>query len=214
MALLPPAGCLKRALARFRSDESATLSVELVLVLPLLSFWLATSFLFFDVFRVNMVNEKAAYTIADMISRQNQVDANFIEGTNNIFDFLINRRGATWLRATSVKYNAADAAAGTPANHEVMWSIATRGREEFDTAKFNDLDLDDLIPIMDDQETVIVTETVTIYLAPFSATFIAGTPDDDPVWGAEAPGVFQFNTFIVTRPRFVQQILRSDAPGT
>lgn len=197
---------MKAALGRFARDERATMSVEIVLMLPLLMLWLAASFVFFDVFRVNMVNEKAAYTIADMISRQTTVDDNFVEGTNNVFDFLINRRGTTWLRVTSVKFNAADPVEGTPENYEVQWSLATRGRQSFGTDAFGDLELDKRIPMMSDQETVIVTETFTGYRPPFNPFRISPFDLDDESTPAVFSDTFNFNTFLVTRPRFVREI--------
>ena len=197
---------MKAALGRFARDERATMSVEIVLMLPLLMLWLAASFVFFDVFRVNMVNEKAAYTIADMISRQTTVDDNFVEGTNNVFDFLINRRGTTWLRVTSVKFNAADPVEGTPENNEVQWSLATRGRQSFGTDAFGDLELDKRIPMMSDQETVIVTETFTGYRPPFNPFRISPFDLDDESTPAVFSDTFNFNTFLVTRPRFVREI--------
>jgi hypothetical protein len=197
---------LRSALGRFACDERATMSVEIVLMLPLLMLWLAASFVFFDVFRVNMVNEKAAYTIADMISRQTTVDGDFIEGTNNVFDFLINRRGTTWLRVTSVKYKAADPVEGTPESYEVQWSFATRGRQAFESADFVNLELEKRIPIMSDQETIIVTETFTGYRPPFNPFRISPFDLDDESTPAVFSDSFDFNTFLVTRPRFVREI--------
>lgn len=193
-------------LTGFLRDERATMSVEIVLMLPLLMLWLAASFVFFDVFRVNMVNEKAAYTIADMVSRQTTVDRNFIEGTNSIFDFLINRRGETWLRVTSVKYTAEDPAIGRPESYDITWSVATRGRQDFDNASFNELNLGNYIPIMSDQETVIITETFTGYRPPFNPFGIAPfslNDDENPAIFSDA---FTFSTFLVTRPRLVREI--------
>jgi hypothetical protein len=199
------------ALARFAADEGATLSVELVLMLPLLALWLAASFVFFDAFRVNMVNEKAAYTIADMISRQTEVTTEFINGSNEIFDFLINRRGRTWLRATSVRYHAPDPDAGTDEWYEVRWSVATRGREAFNAEAFNDLGIKDYIPIMSDQETVIITETFTGYTAPFNPFLVVPSAISDDNLQMPFPSTFNFNSFIVTRPRFVREIALVDA---
>ena len=204
---------LRPALARFLRDERATMSVEIVLMLPLLMLWLAASFVFFDVFRVNMVNEKAAYTIADMISRQSTVDNDFIEGTNNVFDFLINRRGTTWLRVTSVKYRAADPDTGVPESYEVQWSFATRGRQSFGTEAFTDLSLEDRIPIMGDNETVIVTETFTTYRPPFNPFRIAPWDLEEDETAAVFSDTFGFNTFLVTRPRFVTEIANT-SPAT
>lgn len=202
---------LGAALARFAADERATLSVELVLMLPLLALWLTASFVFFDAFRVNMVNEKAAYTVADMISRQTEVTTEFINGSNEIFDFLINRRGRTWLRATSVKYHAPDPVAGTDEWYEVRWSVATRGREAFGADSFEELDIKDYIPVMSDQETVVITETFTAYTAPFNPFLVVPAAISDDNLEMPFPNAFNFNAFIVTRPRFVREITLADA---
>jgi hypothetical protein len=210
-AIATALGRVRPVLARFARDERATMSVEIVLMLPLLMLWLAASFVFFDVFRVSMVNEKAAYTIADMVSRQATLDNDFIEGTNNVFDFLINQRGSTWLRVTSVRYTAPDPDEGVDESYDVLWSVATRGRESFATESFTDLSLEELIPIMGDNETVIITETFTEYQPPFNPFRIAPWNLDDEETADIFDESFGFNTFLVTRPRFVTQIINTDA---
>ncbi len=173
-------------------DTGGTLSVELVLVLPMLTLWFAASFIFFDVFRVSYVNDKAAYTVADLISRQmTAIDADDIDGMNKIFDFLIDDRGLTWIRVSSVQYIKGDPSIGVDDQYLVEWSSATRGHQEFGPTGMTEYDLVKYIPIMGNLETVILTETFTRYIPPLEG-FI---PEQN------------MSTFIVTRPRFVPRIL-------
>lgn len=189
---------LRAAQRKYRKDTDGTMSVELLWVLPFLAYWFAASFVFYEVFLVHGSNEKSGYTVADLVSRQASVDSTFIDGMDTIFERLMQKRGETWLRVSSVKYHAAitsgpDAA---PERWEVLWSEATKGRQALQTNSIMDLELYDYIPRMTDQETVILTETFTFY----PPLLFDVLPEMD------------FNSFIVTRPRFVSEVLFTGTP--
>ena len=74
---------------KFTRDEGGTATTEAVLVFPMLIWALMAMAIYFDAFRVRSVNLKAAYTISDMISRENPfVGPNYISGLNTVYDFL------------------------------------------------------------------------------------------------------------------------------
>lgn len=94
------------ALRRFRRSERASMSVEAVLVFPILIFAYAGLFTFFDAFRTNNLNIRASYTIADMLSRENKcIDANYVDGLNKILSVLTHSDYPTILRASVVTYD-------------------------------------------------------------------------------------------------------------
>jgi len=181
-----PLPALRRRLARFRRDKRGTVSVESVIVLPLLMLWFVASFVFFDIYLTNSINEKAAYTVSDLLSRHrnsSRVNNAYIDGLNRVFDFLINNRGDTWIRTTSVKYDETDDKYGAE------WSYATHGKP-----RLTDSDVEalrDRLPVMPGNETIILVETFTEY-----------TPAFDVGIGPQT-----FRTFIFTRPRFVIEVL-------
>lgn len=182
------------ALGRFAREESASITVESMLVLPFFLQFYVASYVFFDMFRVATVNEKAAYTVADVISRRNpgaDVDQAYIDGLNVLFDYLIEGRGATWIRVTSVVYS------GVNERYEVEWSATTGGKPILTTAQIQDHA--NRLPVMPDGDTVVLVETNTTFA--LNAT---------PVFGGEflygAIGERQLETYIFTRPRFAPRI--------
>ena len=59
-----------RSLKNFRHDTRGVVSVEMVLILPLLFWSFAAVATFFDAYRTRSLAEKAAFTISDMLSRE------------------------------------------------------------------------------------------------------------------------------------------------
>ena len=55
---------------RFRRDEAGTITVEFVIIAPVLLFLLALGFQFFDAFKYYSRAAKATYAVTDIISRE------------------------------------------------------------------------------------------------------------------------------------------------
>ncbi|MEM6474306.1 MAG: TadE/TadG family type IV pilus assembly protein, partial [Planctomycetota bacterium] len=60
---------LREKLSRLIRNEEGAVSVEFVLVFPILALWLGASFVWFDAFRAKSQMSKIAYTISDIASR-------------------------------------------------------------------------------------------------------------------------------------------------
>jgi hypothetical protein len=181
-------------LGRFAREQDASITIESLIVLPFfLQFYIA-SYVFFDMFRMATINEKAAYTIADVISRRNpgaDVDQDYIDGLNTLFDYLIDGRGATWIRVTSVVFS------GANDRYEVEWSATTGGYPVLNTGIIQSHQ--NFLPVMPDGDTVVLVETNTTFQ--LNAT---------PVFGGEylfgVLGERELETYIFTRPRFAPRI--------
>ncbi len=179
---------LAARLRAFAADETATATVETVLFLPVLLFLYLATFVFFDAFRVNNINDKAAYTVADLLSRQtNPVNTNFINGMQQVFDFLRGNQGQSQMRVTSITYRASDD------TYRVQWSHATGGMAVMTNAMLADPSVRSRLPTMPDGESVTLVETFTRY----TPLFDVGIPEQT------------FRTFVITRPRFAPQVLFS-----
>lgn len=91
-------------LRRFMMGNEGSMTVEAIIMFPLLCWAYVATFAFFDAFQARSTNLKATFTVADMISRELEaVDAPFMEGLLDIFEFLSNSADdETWLRVTSV----------------------------------------------------------------------------------------------------------------
>ena len=95
---------LTAALRQLRADETGSASVEFVVAVPLVAFWFAGSYTFFDAYANNARSLKATYTIADILSRQTEVDNDYIDDMNRLFANLAGEaESQTWLRVTSIQ---------------------------------------------------------------------------------------------------------------
>lgn len=174
---------LKFRARRFGDDTSGSMPTEGVMAFAFLIWWYMASFQFFDAYRQKNVNLKAAYTLADMISRQtSEIGPKYFNGLNTVFDYLTYSNKPTYIRVTGVFWD--DAAQ----QYRQSWSYATGGRQPHTDATINAKK--DKIPNMPVGDTVIVVETFMAY---------------EPIFSIGLPAMI-YDTFITTRPRFASQI--------
>lgn len=171
---------LTRPFVRFVKDTSASVTVEAVMILPLLMAWFVGSFVFFDGFKNRNTALKATYTIGDILSRRlNAADADLVENLQELYDALAYTTGSSAIRLTSLGWD------GT--NHRVLWSASSKNTLSVQTeAKVQTQAFKDRIPLMAIGETVILVETFTDY----NPAFYVG-------WSHRV-----FENFVVTSPRF------------
>lgn len=177
---------LKLRLRDFRNDERGSFMVESVIALPLLFWTVAATFEFFEVHRYKSVREKATYTIADMLSReQDAVNDTYMDNAKALFDLIVNDDGINQLRVSIIRYDEDDD------EYEVFWS-KVRGTGPMDELEDADVaDDHDRLPMMADGEDVIVVETVSVYDSLFDLVL------SDP---------FNIETRVFTSIRFAPQI--------
>ena len=145
----------------FSRDERGSVAVEAVLILPMLFWTYLALFSSFHAFRTYTLNQKAAYTIGDMISREtNPLDASYMDGTRELLGYLVNaRRDDVSVRVTQVKYDAGEA------KYKRVWAMAKGDIGEATETEVTTWA--DQLPIMPDGEQVIVVETKFTYDPPF-----------------------------------------------
>jgi Flp pilus assembly protein TadG len=193
---------ISRLLKSLREDERGTVPVEGLLAFTFLAWWYMASFTFFDAFRQKNINLKAAYTIADMLSRETgpiagdstsvQINQTYVNGLNTMFDYLTNSRQPTWIRVTSVYWDDNDD------KYRVDWS-ATSGTGHDEMTTYMLQAYKDRIPVMPNGDTVVLVETFMAYTPVFKVGL-------DPRW---------FQTFITTAPRFASCVpWQTDGCGT
>ena len=96
-------------LRRFARDEDGNIAIETIIIIPILFWTYLSMFAIFDAYRQYALNEKAAYTIGDMISRQTTpLDDSYIDGTRAVLKYLTRSRNGQdpSIRVTSIKYDA------------------------------------------------------------------------------------------------------------
>jgi hypothetical protein len=190
---------IRTSLRRFIKDESGVLLAEALILLPILIWGFLALVVYWDLFRVLNVSQKAAYSIADLLSRQGVVTEDFIDGQQNILEFLTPGADGSRLRITSFQMNEGP---NTPANpvfdgNDSFCLIFSRSSDDLAAppmvqADLLDQDFTDRIPNLDDLESLVLVETWVDY-----------SPDFDTGVLNAAPGVAAetFYQFIVTRPR-------------
>ena len=184
LAVRLPFGALIRArLGAFAGDTRGSVTIEAVIMLPILVWAYCALFTFFDAYRQTSINEKAASTISDMISRESDpLNDSFLDGTFQMLNFLTRSSAERRMRVSIIRFDQDDNA------HRVEWSHVRGTVTALDTGSIGDWS--DKLPAMVDQEILILVETWTDYTAPF------------PIVGLNDRTI---QTFVFTRPRDVMQ---------
>lgn len=168
----------------FPRDCRGSVSVETVIVMPMLILALGSMVLLSGMFQSQTISTKAAYTVADALSRRVEpVDAAYLDGLSQLHSYLAKAQHDVSLRVSSVAYDV-DAQ-----EYFVIWSYDPSGDVELTTEMLN-LGIDERLPTLTSGETLILVE--------------AGTQ-----WRSFLPQVLEdrdFNTIIFTRPRFTPQL--------
>lgn len=184
--------------SRFRSylrDEDGLILAEGLMMLPLMVWALVAMFIYWDVFRTINVTQKAAYGVADLLSRQrDEIPLSFANGLQNVMNFLTPGGHPTKLRITSLECVGV-AGAGCTANsgtYRLLFSFSPGGQVpplvQADIQAWRGT----RIPVLNHTESVFVVESTVEFKAQLQ-TFIAGflVGVEDATYGQ----------FIVTKPR-------------
>lgn len=178
---------MSRILRRFRDNERGSIALETVLVVPMLMWAYLSMYSFFHAYRTHSVNQKVAYTIGDIISRETTpIDAAYISGARQMLAYLTsNNINDVAIRVTSVKYD------GNKDLYKRDWSQ----KKGWEPALSNNQvkALKDYLPVMPHNERVVVVETFVKYDPPFNT----GLSDHE------------IHNFVFTRPRYAPRVLWS-----
>ena len=171
--------------------EDGSVTTESVVILPLLAGFYCATFVWFDAFRQKTLVMKASYAVSDVLSRQDTVDEPFLDNMRDLLDYMIPSNAAPRMRISLIEYNDDDPAAN---KYRLRWSYGPNGMADLTQ---EDLDNDvSWIPVMGDDEAVVVTETAVSY---------------QPIFRVGLPDTIYRNT-IVTRPRFASTLFKTDEP--
>lgn len=175
---------LLNALRSFRSEDRGSLILESVIIMPFMLWAYVGLFVYWDAFRSVNTVQKAAYTVSDMISReQRTITPAYLNGMDALMERLIDQSQNVSMRVTSVYYDAIDL------RNEVHWSVSPGSTLPVLTTALLQ-NLDDQIPTMSDGDFVVIVEVSVGY----TPSFNVGVSDLD------------IRQFIVTRPRFLPRI--------
>lgn len=166
---------------RFLHDESGTVMVETVIVLPMLLWSYLAMFVYWDSFRSMNTVQKAAYTVSDAISREMiALPDTYFNGLRSVMEILIDRNQDVKMRITSITYDQATL------QFKVLWSYSPGSMlPELTTATLQEVK--SRIPKMSDADFATIVETEVPYTPAFNVGLSSQT----------------MKQFIITRPRFV-----------
>ncbi|KPP85777.1 MAG: hypothetical protein HLUCCO07_01635 [Rhodobacteraceae bacterium HLUCCO07] len=186
MFFMRPIRRIRPRLQRFASGQSGSVTIEAVIMLPILFWAFCALYTFFDAYRHTSIVHKTAYTISDAISREtNPIDDAYLDGQHGLMSFLTRSSSTHRMRVTVVRYDADDE------EYHVEWSQTRGPVSAHPTGDAGALE--EQLPTMADEERMIVVETWSDYEAPFRIGL-----DDTTI-----------QTFVFTRPRFAPQVLFS-----
>ncbi len=171
-----------QTLKTFLRDERASVALEAVIIMPILTWFFVGSFVFFDAYRTYNTSIKSTYSVADVLSRRTaSIASSDIEGLADIFRFMTRDTEGTSMRVTQITRQ--DNA------YRIDWSHGTDGMTYLRPVDFDE-ELLGQIPIMAFGDRLLLIETVLPYEPAFSI-------------GMESQ---EYYSFTVVRPRFAGQV--------
>ncbi|MFN3578833.1 MAG: TadE/TadG family type IV pilus assembly protein [Tabrizicola sp.] len=186
---------LKHRFRSFLHDEDGLVLAEGLLMLPLVVWALVAMFIYWDVFRTINVTQKAAYGIADLLSRQRDtISTDFANGLQNVMDFLTPGGHPVKMRITSLECQGVNGGGCTTTDgtYRLLFSFSPGGKvpplTQTDIQAWKAVK----IPVLNNQESVFVVETSVEFKAQLQtaiAGFMVGVEDAT------------YGQFIVTKPR-------------
>ncbi|MEM7076435.1 MAG: pilus assembly protein [Pseudomonadota bacterium] len=168
---------LKARLAEFRDDVRGSIMVETVITLPLLIWAMVATYEFFEIHRYQSVRDKASYTIADMLSREQlPVNTTYIDNVQLLYDQITNDDGVNQVRVSVIEY-----AADTD-TYETQWS-EVRGVGSLGAHAIGEFpDGHEKLPIMSNGEPVVLVESVSTYVPMLDIVFSNDIPIETRVF--------------------------------
>lgn len=168
----------------FRRDETGSVSIEAIIMMPLVFWTYLAMFAFFNTYQEYNVNQKVAFTIGDMISRETlPLDQAYLDGVQDLLDYLTHSSAEVGVRVTSLRYSKEDS------QFYVHWPRARGGLTpviDTDVATWTTR-----VPKLTDGEYIVITETSTNYAVPFNVGL----------------GDREIENFVFTRPRYAPRVL-------
>lgn len=171
---------------RFAKNEDGILTVEAIIMFPLLFWSIWASYNFFDGYRQSARNLKAAYALADIVSRERgTVNATYVDTLYDLMQAMVTEGSDMNMRVTFIRFDDPDD------THYVLWScVRGSGIAEWSDASIGQIK--NQLPVMPDNGKMIVVETSNTYERPYKF----GPGSDDLL----------LENFVFTHPRVYDNI--------
>jgi hypothetical protein len=197
-------------IARYKSDQNGAVTVEFVVLVPILFIWGVGSFLYYDAYRSLAITNKVGFTVTDIASRYEAITNEDILELQSLAERMLPPRDRDYrLRISSICYDETPTDGGDPV-YRIRWSgVANEGQKVDENGdpildpygipvpilsrREGEEDIPtDIIPIMADQDTVLYVELYSTW-RPLSTKLM---PINEKTWFVD----------LFVRPRFVRSI--------
>ena len=161
-----------RYLRKLWRQEDGTLIFEFLVFAPLMFWTFIATLAYFDLYRTEAVSEKAAMTIADMISReQNYITDAYIDGAHELLTFLTRNDPDPGMRVSVLRFHdkASEINPDDATDHyHIVWS-EIRGNADLGVMTSKQAsDMSPRLPLMADGDRIILVETWTHYSSAYN----------------------------------------------
>ncbi|MBS3980358.1 MAG: hypothetical protein KGZ77_11290 [Rhodobacteraceae bacterium] len=189
---------MRKPIQRFKAflrDEDGLILAEGIVMMPLIIWALVAMFIYWDVFRTVNVTQKAAYSVADLLSRQrDDIPLAFANGLQNVVNFLTPGGHAVAIRITSFECVSPTALVcdANRGSYRLLFSMSPQNKATPLTQAAIQGWRGTRVPRMNAGESLFVVETEVRFQTQMKtvlAGFLVGV--DDGTYGQ----------FVVTRPR-------------
>jgi hypothetical protein len=182
-------GLRNAPIGAFLRDERGNMSIETVIVIPLLMFALIGGLTYWNAFNANSRTAKVAYTIGDIMSRHTAVDDTdmtyLFDLQNKMLPGNVVQRQ---LRISSICFE--------DGQYTVLWSYTRSGADILALPVLTEAEIPiEIMPSMAPQDSVILVELRGSWTPQFLNYGLSGA-----TW----------NNALVTRPRFVKYVPHAD----
>ena len=180
---------IQRSVHRFTRDTSGAALVEMGIALPMLILLTCGALVVQDAVRMSYLRSKAAYTVSDMVSREDSlIDSDYFDGLNSVFKYILGDKHPSELRISTIECTA-DCENEAERVLEFCWSHPSSGLQALtnDEIAFYAANT----PLFTEGDTLLMTEAFLDYT---------------PMFGDFILSRRTYETLAFTRPRIAGQI--------
>lgn len=190
----------------FSQNLSGAVSVEAIIMLPILLWVVAAMAVFLDVFRTKSAMDKAAFTISDALSREtNAITDTYLTNSRTLFEELSSiDENSSSLRVSVISWDI-----NTDA-YALDWS-QVRGQGFLPLLDADLPYVEQHLPEIAMNETLILVETHYTYEPLYDiGPIMSGRGNEEAAWDLDM-GTSNMQTFVFTRPRYASQLIYSNS---
>jgi len=202
---------MRKSVQRFQAflrEEDGLILAEGIMMLPLIIWAMVAMFIYWDVFRTVNVTQKAAYSVADLLSRQkDDIPVAFANGLQNVVNFLTPGGHEVAIRITSFEcVSPTDLVCDSDSgSYRLLFSMSPQNKVPALTQAGIQNWRGSRVPVMNAGESLYVVETEVQFQTQMKsvlAGFLVAVEDRT------------YGQFVVTRPRHRRLCLQGTSTCT